>query len=257
LFIALTAQSAVIVFSGRFMYMMVSHINTREDRRWAWINCFVLESLVGILPAVHDWLTGCVAIDRSMTAVQGVYYNKKRSQQFAKFIVGLAYLLVISSSIHEPLNRRLIDNPGSKTHTWCTLLGNRTVMLYESISNILHLLGPFIINLASIFLFLTSLARRKLDLSTRRRSSKTTHRAILVALIFQYRPFILSPVIIVLFSLPRLIFTFAFACIQEDWQRNLYLTGYFISCFPLASTFFVYVLTSPVYTAELRQMIHQ
>ena len=253
--ISLTAQTGLIIFVEKYISTIVSQINTRENPIWTWIDCFVLETLVSTLPTIYDWLTACLAIDRAMTATQGASYNKKRNQRLAKYINIFICIIVTTTCIHKAIGRHLINDPISTEHTWCVLAGSSLLMRYESIINVIHLIGPFTVNLMSTFFFLTSLARRKTETTAKQRKVKTNYRSILLEQILIYRPFVVSPILIALFSLPRLIFTFAFTCIQATWQKDIFLAGYFISFVPLTSTLFIFVFPSPAYQEELHKII--
>lgn len=219
LIVSLTAQIGIFLFVVKYIYVIISQMNVRENQVWTWINCFVLELLANIFPTIFDWLTACIAIDRSMTATQGTSYNKKRNQRLAKYINIFIFLIVTGTCIHKSVGRRLIDDPFSTEHTWCVLSNNNLLMHYEPIINVVHLIGPFVVNLISTLFFLTNLARRKTNTTAKQQNDKSSYLSNLLKQIILYRPFVVSPIIIVIFCLPRVIFTFAFACIQTSWQR--------------------------------------
>ena len=72
-------------------------------------------------------------------------------------------------------------------------------------------------------------------------------------LIFPIKSFLIGPSFIICFSLPRLIVSFAFACIKHLWQQYLYLTGCLVSFIPLTGTIFIFVLPSPIYRKILKK----
>ncbi|CAF1050070.1 unnamed protein product, partial [Adineta steineri] len=66
-----------------------------------------------------------------------------------------------------------------------------------------------------------------------------------------------TPVIIVLSSLPQIILSFSYACseLKQSWQRYTLLTTYFLSYIPQMLGFILYVLPSKTYSEEFRQTL--
>jgi hypothetical protein len=66
-----------------------------------------------------------------------------------------------------------------------------------------------------------------------------------------------TPMIIVLSSLPQTILSFSYACteLKQPWQRYTLLTAYFLSYLPQMLGFILYVLPSTTYSEEFQQTI--
>jgi hypothetical protein len=70
--------------------------------------------------------------------------------------------------------------------------------------------------------------------------------------LLKYKPLIISLLVILIFEIPRFVFTFTLACIEHSWQRYVQLAGYFISFLPLTGILFIYILPSPKYKKQLQ-----
>ncbi|CAF1048431.1 unnamed protein product, partial [Didymodactylos carnosus] len=250
--LSVVGQLGMFVFVVRFFYILLTKLATYENRLFAYYNCSIFEFLLTILSTIYDWLTVCIAIERAVTAVKGIEFNQRLSKTVAKYVISFVVLFNIIMSLHEPFHRQIIDDPISTSHTWCVMEFNRDrLKIYEIITNIIHLIVPFSINVISTIVFLLSLVRRK----SRSLTNKDTYYILLKAQMRTHKPFVISPLLLVIIGLPRLIFTFIFACVKYEWQTYLYLVSYFISFLSLTGTLFVFILPSPLYKKELKTIL--
>jgi hypothetical protein len=65
-----------------------------------------------------------------------------------------------------------------------------------------------------------------------------------------HKHLLISPLILVVLALPRLIISFLSGCMKSARDSWLYLIGYFISFVPSMMTFVVFVLPSEMYRKE-------
>jgi hypothetical protein len=72
-----------------------------------------------------------------------------------------------------------------------------------------------------------------------------------------HREYYITPIIIILSSLPQAILSFSYACteLKQPWQRYSLLTTYFLAYLPQMLGFILYVLPSTAYTEEFHQTI--
>jgi hypothetical protein len=65
----------------------------------------------------------------------------------------------------------------------------------------------------------------------------------------------ITPIIIVISSLPQIILSFSYTCteLKQSWQRYTLLITYFLSYLPQSLGFILYVLPSTTYSEEFRQ----
>jgi hypothetical protein len=211
--------------------------------------CIVLEFLLKYFPHVSDWFTVVVAIERAVTVVKGVSFDKQRSVKRTKFVIIAVLLSVAITLIHTLFVFELVASPLSLYRFSCTkVMNSRIVEIYEPTINIIQLIFPILIHTVSTLTFIINMTRRKSSSLTYKDDVKTiTFRHILKEQLITYKPFIIGPLFIVCLSLPRLIVSFVLACIKHSWRQYLYLAGYLVSFVPLAGTFFIFVLPSPTY----------
>jgi hypothetical protein len=121
-----------------------------------------------------------------------------------------------------------------------------------SIFSIIHLVGPFLINLISTGLLIVYITAQKLTLH-----KDDSFMVVLHQQIAHYKHLIISPTVLVILTLPRLIISLASLCIDTSWVHYVLLSGYFISFMPLTTTLLIFVWPSPIYKDALRKRLSQ
>ena len=221
------------------------------------IMCIILEYSLKYFPHVSDWLAAIIAIERAITVVKGVRFDKGRSVRMSKFVIIIILLSVAISLIHIIFIYELVVNPFSMNSFSCIkVMNSKITEIYEPTINIIQLICPVLIHIISILTFLITKARRKsFSLTYKKNAEKISFRQIFKEQLIAYKPFLIGPLFIICLSLPRLIVSFAFACIRHSWQQYLYLAGYLVSFIPLTGTIFIFVLPSPIYRKILMEKI--
>ncbi|CAF1162457.1 unnamed protein product [Didymodactylos carnosus] len=183
-----------------------------------------------------------------MIVIKGVHFDKVRSKQIAKYMIITVILMNILGTLHEPFYRHMVDDPHINDYSWCVIKYPYVWLeTYETIINITNLLVPFMINFITTLIVLILLARRKSSIIDNNKS----YFHILKDGIRRYNSFVISPLLLILLELPRLVSSFAFACITFQWQKYLYLTSYFVSTLPLMTTLLIFVIPKESYKKEL------
>jgi hypothetical protein len=126
-----------------------------------WINCISMDFILRSLPAIGDWLSACVAIERAFVVLNDVTFNKNKSKQMARWIVIGVIAFIIGSVIHDPIHRRLIDDEEEK-RTWCIVRYSSILQIFDSIIHIFHFLLPFSINLISSIVIINNIYENNL-----------------------------------------------------------------------------------------------
>jgi hypothetical protein len=73
----------------------------------------------------------------------------------------------------------------------------------------------------------------------------------------EYKNLIISPIILIILSLPRLIISFLFGCIKIHRNPWLFIFAYYISFVPPLLTSIIFILPSKTYKKELIKIIRQ
>jgi hypothetical protein len=210
-----------------------------------WINCISMEFILRSLPAIGDWLSACIAIERTFVLIKGVTFNKNKSKQMARWIIIGVILFTIGSVIHDPIHRRLI-NDKEENRTWCIVRYSSILQIFDSIVHIFHFIIPFSINLISSIVIIINVARTHSNVR-----KKQSYRQHLREQFHKQKHLIFSPIILVLLAIPRLIISFLSGCMESVRDPWLFLFGYFISFLPSLLIPIIFILPSEIYRKEL------
>jgi hypothetical protein len=210
-----------------------------------------MDFLVRSLLAITDWLNACVAIERALTVIQGLNFNKNRSKRVARWVIISVVLVTFLSIIHDPVHRRLIDEL-EEERTWCIVQYPTKIAILNSAINIIHFIIPFSINLISAIVIIIAAAR-----SSFAAHKQLTYKQHLWKQFQQHKQILLSPLILILLALPRLIISFVSGCMKSARNPWLFLAAYFISFIPTLLHFVVFVLPSAMYRKQLRDVFRR
>jgi hypothetical protein len=209
---------------------------------------------------MDQWLSACVATERAITAIKGARFDKKESKKIAKRIIIILVIIIIVISFHDPIFRQLIDeenhddddNNTNAKRKWCILTYPASLQIYNYIIHTLHFVGPFLINLISSMVLITTKSRQQANLHRQR-----PYKVILREQLQQHKHLLTAPIVLVILTLPRLIITFALKCMVSSNDAWLFLVGYFISFIPSMLTFVVFILPSKFYKKEFNRAVRQ
>ncbi|CAF1454631.1 unnamed protein product [Adineta steineri] len=221
------------------------------------LGCASMEYLLKLFPTICDWLNAFVSLDRLWLIRTGAGMNKTPNKlAFKRRFLGspakilFIILLVLVSFLHDPIHRQSIIDPRfrNENRPWCVVkFDQQAIHVYNITINIIHYVGPFILNLISSLLILVYVSRSKSN------AQKQSFHKILKEQFLAYKSWILSPLLLALFTVPRLIFALTFTCITspDAWQSQLLLIGYFIGFLPQIGTLIIFILPSKTYKEEL------
>jgi hypothetical protein len=248
---SIVGQFGLLVFFAKLIHLYGKYMNNQ-------ILCIGLEFALTVSLSMFDWLTACIAVERTVSVIKGAVFNRQTSVRAAKYVILALFLFNIITSIHEPLYRRLINDPHHAGQLWCVLdfnTNNAWLSVYEKASNIAHIIGPFLINLFSVLVLLVRLTqRRNLTIGIKTKERDKAYITLFFKHIRRYKHCLISPILLLIFGLPRLVFTFAFVCIEFSWQKQIYMASYLISVLPMGMVFFIFLLPSPDYQTELKKV---
>jgi hypothetical protein len=201
---------------------------------------------------MDQWLCACVALERAITTKRGTHFNKQKSKQAAKVVISILLVVIVATSIHDPLYRRLIveENDDVEKRIWCIVTYPSSLQIYNSAIYIFHFLGPFMINLVSAIVLVTKKTRRQSSLQTHR-----TYKELLREQFRQHKHLFTAPILLVILALPRLIICFVSKCMKSTNDSWLFLVGYFISFIPPMLTSVIFILPSKFYKKQFRNSV--
>ncbi|CAF1542354.1 unnamed protein product [Adineta ricciae] len=249
LMLSIVSLLTMTVFILKFWLLVLSQMKIIIRPSTLYANCVWTEFFLKCLPHVGDWLSACVAMERALTIYSGANFNKKKSKRTAKWIVAMILLCSTATAIHDPLHRQLIDD-AEEQRTWCIPIYSSSVQIFNRVIYIIHFFGPFIFNFVSASLVIIQVARQRF--TTRQHIPLMQH---LWQQLCEHKHLIISPCILIILALPRLIISFIWDCLKSVRDPRLFLAGYFLSFIPPVVIFIVFVLPSKMYKKELSDVV--
>jgi hypothetical protein len=239
--LSIVSQITLCVFFARFVYLLVTQIGVVYNE----FSCMFFDFLLYLLLAFCDWLTACVACERTVSVLKGTSFDKKKSVKVVKFVVPSIFMILILTSVHQVFNRTLISDPRSDTRQWCVIRYRQPwLQTYEIVFNLFNNIIPFLFNFISAIVLLISFSRSK------RVVGKEKYRTILKKNIHQHKDLLISPIIMVAFKLPELVVILALKCIKARWQLYTAAITYYCALIPIACTFLIFVSPASSYMKE-------
>ena len=122
---SITTLLTMIIFALKFLILLLSQMSIISNRLFLEIQCYSIDFLLRVCLNMNQWLNACVAIERTYTVIKGISFDRKKTKQTAKFTIILLLLIIIGTTIHDPVSRHLIDeenDTNEKTNmVYCSL----------------------------------------------------------------------------------------------------------------------------------------
>ena len=200
-----------------------------------------------------------MAVERAILVYKGINFDKEKSARMARRIILILPFCIMATIVHEPVHRQLIvytepkdrsQNQQNATQVWCLNRYSPSVQNYNTVILFFHLLGPFLANLFSALLIILGTARQRSAVR-----SNTNYREHLRTQLRHHKQLLISPTILVVLALPRLVISLLSECLSASSYPWLYLSAYFISFIPSMLIFVVFVLPSELYRQKFRESL--
>ncbi|CAF1193465.1 unnamed protein product [Adineta steineri] len=280
---SITSLLTISMLTIKFWFVILTQINLSVNKSILQIGCISIESLLKVFVYADTWLNACVAVERAVNVSQGVRFNKNKSKRIARRISIILPLFVMITLIHEPIHRHLLEYTTEKYtsqqydystnetnqdeinnnindtdkyemeyHILCVINYSRSVQDYNTAILFFHLVTPFIANLISAFYIVFGTARQRSITRT-----KQTYIRHILEQIIEHKQLIISPLILLILSMPRLIISLISGCVDVSNNPWLYLSGYFISFTPSMLIFVVFVFPSKLYMKTFKDSLQK
>ena len=235
---SITSFFTVIVFTLKFIFLLLG-------QRWILVlNCFFVEPSLKILINLDHWFNGCVAIERAWTVFQGITFRKKTSQRLAKWMILL--LVVVNLLVFIPhLSHLHLYDDQREQRTWCVVRYSSFIQFYNTLILFVQFFTPFLFNVFSAVFIIVGTARQ--------RAKNDGYWRQLKRKFVQHKHLLISPILLILLMLPRLIISLKLNCQKSSKYFWWYLHGYFVSFLPSVLVFVVFVLPSSMFKKAFRQ----
>ncbi|CAF1317877.1 unnamed protein product [Adineta steineri] len=240
--ISMITLFTMILFVLKFWILLIAQMTYITNDSFLKIQCISIDFLLRIGINMDRWLSACIAIERVIAVIKGTSFDKNKSKKMAKLIILIVFIFNISTNIHDPIHRHLIEDNENEKRIWCIITYSSTLRTYNTIMNLCHFFIPFIINLISgPLIILVTTRQRKII------RNQESYQKILKKQIQEHRHLLISSTSLIILAIPHLIIAFVSDCMSSRNDPWLFLTGYFISFIPSILTFPVFIMPSTSY----------
>ena len=244
---SITSFLTICMFTIKFWFFVLTQNNASTSRSVLHGGCLTIEPVLELALYLDSWLNACVAIERAIAVSTGVKFDKQRSKRIARYLILVLPIIIIASLIHEPLHRQLFDDREMES-VWCVTRYSSVVQNYNTVILFIHFIGPAAVNLFSALFIIFGTVRQRSATQV-----GSSYKEQLLRQLREHKQLLISPIILVLLSLPRLIISLLSGCVDISSHSWLYLSGYFISFIPSVLVFAVFVLPSGLYKKQFRE----
>ena len=243
LIFSLVSPTTLVMFTVRFCYTLVSQMTIIKNKQVLIFNCTIFDFVLSVFVSLCDWLTACIACERSANVVIGINFNKCFSVRIVKFVVLFLVFFLALTSIHQPFNRALVTDPRNDERFWCVVKYRyKWLQSYDAAVNLVNSVVPFLINIIAAIILLIIRVRMK-----QRVNMEKNHTRIVMEQMQKHNNLLLSPLLMIAFKLPLIIIQLSMKCFKSDVETYISIAAYLISRVPLAATFMIFVWPAPFY----------
>lgn len=246
---SITSFLTICMLVIKFWFFVLTQTDASTSRSVLRGGCLIIEPALKLFSYLDSWLNACVAIERAIAVSRGVRFDKSRSKGIARVSLLTLPCAIMGSIIDEPLHRELIDDRETQS-VWCITRYPSPAQNYNTFILFFHFLGPFVANLFSALFIIFGTVRQRSTSQGGHRYSEQFRRQLR-----EHKQLLISPVVLVILSLPRLVISLLCGCIDVSRHSWLYLSGYFISFIPSVLVFAVFVLPFGLYRTQFRASI--
>ncbi|CAF1370564.1 unnamed protein product [Adineta steineri] len=241
----------IIIFTFKFWILIMAQIGSIQNELFLNIQCHSVDFLLKFCLTMDQWLTTFVSVERAYITIKGIGFNNNKRKSLTKWIILGLILITIVTNVHDPIYRRLhTEEDDEDIRIWCIVKYPPVIDIVNSVMNIFHFIAPFIINLTSAIIIIIINARQRAKLKTKQKYIK-----ILQEQIQQHKSLLIGPFVLIIFSISRVIISFASGCMKSMTDSWLFLFGYFMSLIPPLLTFVLFVLPSTTYKQAFKKAI--
>ena len=241
----------ICIFTAKFWFLITTQMNASISRTVLRGGCVTIDPLLKLFLYMDSWLSACVAVERAVTVVQGVNFDKSKSKRLAQVVVAVLPFLTMGTLIHEPLHRELFGN-STKQSSWCVTRYSSSTQTYDTAISFVHFLAPFFANVVSALVIIFGAAHRRAATHVAH-----TYMQHVRDQLVEHKQLVVSPVILVVLSLPRLIISVLSGCVRASDHPWLYLWCYVVSFVPSILGSVVFILPSKMYQDQLKKSVRK
>ena len=243
------------LFQLKFVILILTQMKLISNHLFLLIQCQSLDYLLRFSLHMDQWLNASISTERTYTILQGVHFDRKKSQKIARIVIIFLIIFNATTIVHDPIYRELVyegNDSDEIQRIWCVNKYSSKVHNYNYVINLIHFVCPFLFNVLSVIILIRKKSQQQFKVH------KHLHFQVVLLQQFQeHKHILIAPIVSILLALPRLVITFVTKCIKSPNDIWLPLLGYFISFIPPMLTFIIFVIPSKFYRKELTKTIKQ
>ncbi|CAF1272191.1 unnamed protein product, partial [Adineta steineri] len=259
---SITSLLAISTFIIKFWFVVLTHINVFTSLSILRGGCASIEPILKLFLYLDGWLNACVAVERAVLIFKGIKFDKKKSKSIARRTILILPFCIVGTLTHELAFRRLFEyepvpditdtsrtnEDTIKRYVSCITRYSPTVQDYNTAVLFFHLVGPFIVNLFSALFIIFGGAQQRSVARTNQNFKEHIQEQFR-----EHKQLIISPIVLLILSIPRLIISLLPSCAKTSENLWLYLGAYFISFTPSMLIFLIFVFPSELYMKAFKQ----
>jgi hypothetical protein len=264
---AISSFLTISIFLVKFWFVVLTQINISTNLSVLRGGCKSIEPILKLCLYSDTWLNACVAIERAIHVLKGIHFDKKKSKRIARWIIIFLPFCIMATLIHEPIYRTLFeyqpavkrtvdnetnvnmtDEDTTERYVSCVTRYSRSVQAYNTVILFFHLVAPFVANLFSALFIIFGAARQRSVARTGQSFKQHVREQF-----SEHKQLIISPMVLLVLSVPRLIISLLNGCVKTSEFLWLYLGAYFISFTPSILIFMIFVFPSELYMQTFKE----
>ncbi|CAF1416032.1 unnamed protein product [Adineta steineri] len=261
---SITSLLTISMFIIKFWFVVLTHIDVSTSLSVLRGGCASIEPILKLFLYLDGWVNACVAVERAVLIFKGVKFDKKKSKFIARRTILILPFFIFGTLIHELVFRRLFvyetglykidtnktNEDTSKRYVSCITHYSPSIQDYNTAILFLHLVGPFIVNLLSALFIIFGGAHQRSMAQTNQKFKQHVKEQFR-----EHKQLIISPIVLLVLSIPRLIISLLPSCAKTSENLWLYLGPYFISFTSSMLIFLIFVFPSELYMNAFKQSI--
>ncbi|CAF3900597.1 unnamed protein product [Adineta steineri] len=259
---SVTSLLTMSMFMIKFWFVVLTHINLSTSLSVLRGGCVSIGPILKLFLYLDGWLNSCVAVERAVLIYKGVNFDKKKSKSIARRTILILPFCIFGTLIHELVYRKLFvyeigldktdtnktnENTNNR-YVSCITRYSPSIQDYNTAVLFFHLVSPFIVNLFSALFIIFGGARQRSMARTNQ-----SFREHIQEQFSEHKQLIISPIVLLMLSIPRLIISLLPGCVKTSENLWLYLGAHFISFTPSMLIFLIFVFPSKLYMKAFKQ----
>ncbi|CAF3946908.1 unnamed protein product [Rotaria sp. Silwood1] len=188
----------MIIFALKFWILIIAQMKNITNELFLYIQCLSIDFLLRIGLNMNQCLNACAAIERAIITIKRANFNQQKNARMAKYIIFILLLIIIVTTIHDPIHRRLLnenDNDLEETRIWRIVIYSINLQKFNLFILMFYFFVPFLINIISALIIIIMTTRKRTIIQKRQH-----YKNLLSEQCLQHKHLIIAPFPLVLYD---------------------------------------------------------